>query len=77
MLASAKDNAGINGPAADVVRLGQATLRIQSPGAAPDVGLLGAYSGEDDRLFRRNVTGDSAESGLWLFFTRIGHVQSS
>ena len=23
-----------------------------------------AYSGEDDRLFRRNVTGDSAESAL-------------
>jgi hypothetical protein len=43
MLASAKDNAGINGPAADVVRLGQATLRIQSPGAAPDVGLLGVH----------------------------------
>jgi hypothetical protein len=23
-----------------------------------------AYSGEDDRLFRRNVTGDTAESAL-------------
>jgi hypothetical protein len=41
MFASANDNAGINGPAADVVRLGLATLRIQSRGAAPDVGLLG------------------------------------
>jgi hypothetical protein len=28
------------------------------------VALLAAYSGEVDRLFRRNVTGDSAESAL-------------
>jgi hypothetical protein len=35
-----------------------------------------AYSGEDDRLFRRNVTGDSAVSALLLVSTRIGHVQS-
>jgi hypothetical protein len=41
MFASANDNAGINGAVADVVRLGQATLRIQSRGAKPDVGLLG------------------------------------
>jgi len=35
-----------------------------------------AYSAEVDRLFRRNVTGDSAESALQLISTRIGHVQS-
>lgn len=35
-----------------------------------------AYSAEDDRLFRRNVTGDSAESALWVFSTRAGHDQS-
>jgi len=35
-----------------------------------------AYSGEDDRLFRRNVTGDSAESALQVFSTRVGHDQS-
>ena len=40
ILASATGSAGINGPA-DVVRLGQSTLRIQSRGAAPDVRLLG------------------------------------
>jgi hypothetical protein len=40
MFASATGSAGINGPA-DLVRLGQSTLRIQSRGAAPDVGLLG------------------------------------
>jgi hypothetical protein len=38
MFAAATDYTGINGPAADVVRLGQATLRIQSRGSAPDVG---------------------------------------
>ena len=37
---------------------------------------LSAYSGEDDRLFRRNVTGDSAVSALLVSSTRIGHVQS-
>jgi hypothetical protein len=41
MFAAATDNTGINGPAADEVRLGKATLRIQSRGAAPDVGLPG------------------------------------
>jgi hypothetical protein len=41
MLATAADNAGINGPDANVVRLGQATIKIQSLGATPDVGLLG------------------------------------
>jgi transposase len=35
-----------------------------------------AYSGEDDRLFHRNVTGDSAESALRVFSTRVGHDQS-
>jgi len=35
-----------------------------------------AYSAEDDRLFRRNVTGDSAASALLLFSTRVGHDQS-
>jgi hypothetical protein len=35
-----------------------------------------AYSAEVDRLFRRNVTGDSAESALQLISTRVGHVQS-
>jgi hypothetical protein len=40
MFAAATDNTGINGPA-DVVRLGRATLRIQSRGAATDVGLTG------------------------------------
>jgi len=35
-----------------------------------------AYSAEVDRLFRRNVTGDSAESAPQLISTRIGHVQS-
>jgi hypothetical protein len=38
--------------------------------------ISGAYSAEDDRLFRRNVTGDSAESALWAFSTRVGHDQS-
>ena len=42
----------------------------------PGTERLLAYSGEVDRPFRRNVTGDSAESALWLFSTRIGHVQS-
>jgi hypothetical protein len=37
---------------------------------------VAAYSGEDDRLFRRNVTGDSAESALLVFSTRVGHDQS-
>jgi hypothetical protein len=41
MLATAADNAGINSPDANVVRLGQATIKIQSLGATPDVGLLG------------------------------------
>jgi hypothetical protein len=40
MFAAATDNTGINGHA-DVVRLGQATLVIQSRGGAPDVGLTG------------------------------------
>jgi hypothetical protein len=40
IFASATGSAGINDPA-DVVRLGKATLRIQSRGAAPDVGLPG------------------------------------
>jgi len=35
-----------------------------------------AYSGEDDQRFRRNVTGDSAASVLWMFSTRVGHDQS-
>jgi hypothetical protein len=35
-----------------------------------------AYSADDDRLFRRNVTGDSSASTLVMFSTRIGHVQS-
>lgn len=38
--------------------------------------VFAAYSAEVDRLFRRNVTGDSAESALQLISTRIGHVQS-
>ena len=29
-----------------------------------DLGRAVAYSAEDDRLFRRNMTGDSAESAL-------------
>jgi hypothetical protein len=41
MFAAATDNTGISGPAADEVRLGKVTLRIQSRGAAPDVGLTG------------------------------------
>ena len=36
-----------------------------------------AYSGEDDRRFRANVTGDSAGSALLSFFTLIGHDQST
>jgi hypothetical protein len=35
-----------------------------------------AYSAEDDRLFRRNVTGYSAESALAGFSTLAGHDQS-
>jgi len=41
MFAVATDNTGINGATADEVRLGKATFRIQSRGAAPDVGLQG------------------------------------
>ena len=40
-----------------------------------DPGLV-AYSAEDDRLFRRNVTGDSAERALAGFSTLAGHVRS-
>jgi hypothetical protein len=36
----------------------------------------GAYSAEDDRLFRRNVTGDSAERALAGFSTLVGHDRS-
>ena len=36
-----------------------------------------AYSGDCDRLFRPNVTGDSAGSALWGFITPIGHVPST
>jgi len=35
-----------------------------------------AYSAEDDRLFRRNVTGYSAGSALVGFSTLVGHDQS-
>ena len=35
-----------------------------------------AYSGEDDRLIRQNVTGDSGEFALRVFSTLIGHDQS-
>ena len=35
------------------------------------------YSGEDDRRFRPNVTGDSAGSALLQFFTLVGHDQST
>jgi len=35
------------------------------------------YSGEDDRRFRPNVTGDSARSALLRFFTLVGHDQST
>jgi hypothetical protein len=35
-----------------------------------------AYSAEDDRLFRRNVTGYSAESALAGFSTLAGHDRS-
>jgi hypothetical protein len=37
---------------------------------------MSAYSGEDDRLIRRNVTGDSGESALRVFSTLVGHDQS-
>jgi hypothetical protein len=37
---------------------------------------VAAYSGDCDRLFRRNVTGDSAESVLDRFSTPVGHDQS-
>jgi hypothetical protein len=45
-------------------------------GRSVGVRLGNAYSGEVDRPFRRNVTGDSAKSALQLISTRIGHVQS-
>jgi hypothetical protein len=35
-----------------------------------------AYSAEDDRLFRRNVTGYSAGSALAVVSTLVGHDQS-
>jgi DNA replication protein DnaC len=35
-----------------------------------------AYSAEADRLFRRNVTGYSAESALAVFSTLTGHDRS-
>jgi hypothetical protein len=35
-----------------------------------------AYSGEDDRLFCGNMTGDSDDPALLVFSTRIGHDQS-
>jgi len=38
---------------------------------------LGEYSGEDDRRFRANVTGDSAGSALLWIFTLVGHDQST
>jgi hypothetical protein len=36
-----------------------------------------AYSAADDQRFRPNVTGDSAGSALHLFFTLVGHDQST
>ncbi|SPF49719.1 hypothetical protein SBA1_930006 [Candidatus Sulfotelmatobacter kueseliae] len=36
-----------------------------------------AYSAEDDQRFQPNVTGDSAGSSLLLFFTLVGHDQST
>ena len=38
--------------------------------------VLVAYSAEVDRLFRANVTGDSAESVVAGFSTLVGHDQS-
>jgi hypothetical protein len=40
-------------------------------------GATSAYSGDCDRLFRPNVTGDSAGSALGGFLTPIGHVPST
>jgi len=37
---------------------------------------IDAYSAEDDRLFRRNVTGCSAGSALAGFSTLVGHDRS-
>jgi len=36
-----------------------------------------AYSAEDDQRFQPNVTDDSAGSALLLFFTLVGHDQST
>ena len=36
-----------------------------------------AYPAADDQRFRPNVTGDSAGSALLLFFTPVGHDQST
>ena len=46
-------------------------LVVSRHGRAP-----AAYSGEDDRLIRQNVTGDSGEFALRVFSTLIGHDQS-
>ncbi len=42
----------------------------------PDLPGCVAYSAEDDRLFRRNVTGYSAGSALAGFSTLVGHDRS-
>jgi len=55
---------------------GKQTIIAYTEGLLRQKGVQFAYSGEDDRLFRRNVTGDSAVSALLVFSTRIGHVQS-
>ncbi len=42
----------------------------------PTIFLRDAYSAEDDRLFRRNVTGYSADVALAGFSTLVGHDRS-
>jgi hypothetical protein len=70
VLATPNASALVNGPAFPV-----------SPGfgvlaGGREILNANAYSAKDDRLFRANVTGYSAESVVEGFSTLVGHVQS-
>jgi hypothetical protein len=51
-------------PLAELLDIGRHVHGFEVDELREAVGLTPAYSAEDDRLFRRNVTGDSAESAL-------------
>jgi hypothetical protein len=59
-----------------IQRLGSRGLRRSHCAGCTSPSAAAEYSGEDDRPFRANVTGDSAGSALLWFSTRLGHDQS-